>query len=396
MGRLRIYCALIVEETSHYWHRHLSGSLRRMGHDVILPRDVGLLESWYSMGAGNWGKAERERLTARLLDDLRREHQKAPIDLLFVYLFPWQFSRAFFTEAKALGIPSLYFFCDNFAHTDVASSYGPLATLCWVPELAAIPQFEASGAAHIYLPMASNPELNFPVTCNEDLPCTFLGTKTPYRRNTLGIARRHGLDLAVLGDGWGTQDPFYTLELSPRVGSDSLSWVRRTNRWIGQKSNAIRTKLKYGFAPARRSREYEALGAEYESTLLAAPDQKPLDAAAANRIFSRAVVTIGINDQFNALSEPSLVIYAKLRNFEATMAGACFLTEVTPELPALFEENREVMFYRSAEELADKAKFLLAHPFARERMRKSCAKRAMEEHDWVHRFARAFHALGFR
>ena len=76
------------------------------------------------------------------------------------------------------------------------------------------------------------------------------------------------------------------------------------------------------------------------------------------------------------------------------MAGACYLTQATPDLPALFEEDKEIMLYRSDEELVDKARFLFRHPAIRMKMRDAATKRAHAQHDWIHRFQRAFDELG--
>ena len=76
------------------------------------------------------------------------------------------------------------------------------------------------------------------------------------------------------------------------------------------------------------------------------------------------------------------------------MAGACYLTQDTPDHPSLFEYDDEVMLVRSSEELIDKTRFLLANPSVRKRMRESSLRRARGEHDWKHRFTAAFRHLG--
>jgi spore maturation protein CgeB len=105
-------------------------------------------------------------------------------------------------------------------------------------------------------------------------------------------------------------------------------------------------------------------------------------------------VTIGINDQFNPYLKNSLVIYTKLRDFEATMAGACYLTQKTPDNTNFFEDGKDIMTYTTADELIDKAKFLQKNEQARYKLRINAHQRALSEHTWSHRFEKAFTQLG--
>jgi spore maturation protein CgeB len=83
-----------------------------------------------------------------------------------------------------------------------------------------------------------------------------------------------------------------------------------------------------------------------------------------------------------------------MREFEATMAGACYLTQATPESADLFEIGTEIECYASAAELVGKANDLLAAPERRRAMREAARKRALGEHTWQHRFTALFDCLG--
>ncbi|MES2604833.1 MAG: glycosyltransferase [Pseudomonadota bacterium] len=394
MKPLRIFTVLIVEEDNSLWHRQFGTSLKRMGHEVLLPLGVPLRDTWRQRAAGLWGDKERNAFTERLLSLLKAAHQQAPVDLLFVYLYPWQFSPALFEEATALGIPSLYFFCDNLSEPNTASLQGRTATLCWVPEVEALPQFQAARAKYLHLPMASTPDINFPVSAVEEPYCYFLGGKNPSRRRILGYVARQGIDLRIYGAGWTAAETYESHFLQDTSQESAMTDSQRFQRWLGYKYYSVLDLLKHGIEPRLRVRRYARLGEEYESDLRPCVMTTVLDEQAANAKCSQAGVTIGINEQFVNRGPRPLLCFSKLRDFEATMAGACYLTQATPDLPALFEEDKEIMTYQSEAELVDKARFLLQRPATRTQMRNAAMKRALGEHDWIHRFERAFKHLG--
>ena len=84
----------------------------------------------------------------------------------------------------------------------------------------------------------------------------------------------------------------------------------------------------------------------------------------------------------------------RLRDFEAPMCGAFYLVEHMRELADFFEEDKEMVFYRDARELVDKARFYLANDAPRERIALAGRRRALAEHTWQHRFRAAFRAAG--
>lgn len=395
---MRIYVCMIVEEEENLWHRQITSSLRKMGLDVLTPPKLGLRDSWYLAQKGLWGKRLREEMTVKILDHVTKAHGEKGIDLFFCYLFPFQFLPDLFVELRDIGIPSVYFFCDNLSRQDVASEFGPYATLNWVPELEAVPMFESSGSSYIYLPMAANPDANFPMDVEENLDASFIGFKNPYRRLLLGQLKEAGVDITIFGDGWGDKaQTYFSFEYDPgELDYDSyprLGMAERVERYLGWKKSALKRLLKHGLKPRLMMREFESLGEEHEGILRGAIHENgPLDYGAYNELFGRSSVCLGINGVFHP--ERGMYTYTKLRDFEATMAGACYITEKTPEVPELFEDGVEIMLYESTGELVDKAKYLLANPALRRRMRLAARARALAEHTWEHRFKMVFQRLG--
>jgi hypothetical protein len=76
---------------------------------------------------------------------------------------------------------------------------------------------------------------------------------------------------------------------------------------------------------------------------------------------------------------------ANMRLFEATGIGSCLLTSWRPNLRHLFELDAEIVAYKSADECAEKAKWLLAHPVERERIAAAGQARTLRDYTFEHR-----------
>ena len=66
--------------------------------------------------------------------------------------------------------------------------------------------------------------------------------------------------------------------------------------------------------------------------------------------------------------------------FEATGVGTCLLTDTGQNMPDLFEEDKEVVTYRTVDEAVDKANYLLDHPDEAEQIAKAGQARTLRDH----------------
>jgi spore maturation protein CgeB len=92
------------------------------------------------------------------------------------------------------------------------------------------------------------------------------------------------------------------------------------------------------------------------------------------RVLGRSRITL------NAHAEHAQGFASNNRMFEATGMGALLATEASPNLPSLFEPDREVIAYESSEELVDKIGYYLAHESERERIAEAGRRRTSQEH----------------
>lgn len=116
----------------------------------------------------------------------------------------------------------------------------------------------------------------------------------------------------------------------------------------------------------------------------------PVGPAAAAEILGRSRIILGVG----TIGHSRRLVTLKLRDFDATMAGAAYVTTYNPELSLLFRDGVELAMYRSPDECVELVRQLLASPAKRITMGQAAAVRAREQHTWEHRFRSLFSDLG--
>jgi spore maturation protein CgeB len=71
---------------------------------------------------------------------------------------------------------------------------------------------------------------------------------------------------------------------------------------------------------------------------------------------------------------------ANMRLFEVTGVGSCLITDWKKNLNDLFEIDKEVVAFKSAEECVEKVKWLLNNPKEREAIAKAGQQRVLKDH----------------
>lgn len=84
-----------------------------------------------------------------------------------------------------------------------------------------------------------------------------------------------------------------------------------------------------------------------------------------------------------------------LRTFEIPMSGGLEFATYSDELASYFEDGKEIVLYKSKEEMIDKARFYLKPQNATLvlKMKQAARKRAENDHTWENRFNEVFKAL---
>jgi spore maturation protein CgeB len=77
------------------------------------------------------------------------------------------------------------------------------------------------------------------------------------------------------------------------------------------------------------------------------------------------------------------------------MSGGLELTSYTSELSNYFEDGKEIVLYKTNEEMIDKAKFYLdsKNHLVVKKLKANARYRAENEHTWTNRFSKIFENL---
>jgi hypothetical protein len=359
-------------------------ALKETGHEVLEVPGVDWAEGLtYPHGAEL--DAWRARTWDVVLAYARRERGRGPIDLFIGYLYPGQVEPSAIRELQSRGTPCVNFFCDNVREfRRVPAEYRAFA-LHWVPEFEALPLYVKAGldCVHAPMPFWVPRELRVPPE-NETEPPTFIGSADVLRRDLLAQAVRAGAEFVVRGAGWRQDEDGFqessrpTLPLAQSIAF-RLSLARERGpgtlvRWIERRLRPLRpSPLPEGSIGGPRS------GDDYY------------------RVLRGAMVALGINRVPTLLaSDRRPLVYSRLRDIEAPMLGACYLTEWTAGLERLYDLGTEIETYRTAEELTAKLSELRADPERRISMRARAQRRALGEHSVARSIELIADRLGMR
>ncbi len=116
----------------------------------------------------------------------------------------------------------------------------------------------------------------------------------------------------------------------------------------------------------------------------------PVDADQSAEIFGKSRIILGVG----TVGYNKNIFTLKLRDFDATMAGALYITHRNPDLEVLFQEGKEIECYGSIDECVEKVRYYLDHPDRRIAIAAAAATRARRDHTWEQRISAALRAIG--
>lgn len=360
-----------------FWENYFKRGIEEAGHQWVEVPGVDWAEGLvYS--PGDQLDAWRARTWETVMDFIRREHARQPVHCFLGYLYPKHVEVSAIADLQRMGIPCVNFFCDNVREFRRVPVEYHTFDLHWVPEYSALPMYRAAGLPHLHAPMPCwVPTELRRVPLADTEPPTFIGSADILRRDLLGRALAAGADFIVRGPAWTDESSQSGAVPAPprslgHILTNQMALVRDHGlRGLYHKMETRLRPLHPPTVPATRIRP-AIFGSEYL------------------RITREAAVTIGVNRVPTARhSNHQPVTYSRLRDIEAPMLGACYLTEWTEGLSQLFDLGEEVESYRTPEELAEKIKRLVRDTPKRLQMRERGQRRALQDHS----IARSLHRI---
>ena len=107
-----------------------------------------------------------------------------------------------------------------------------------------------------------------------------------------------------------------------------------------------------------------------------------------NSLFNSYVACLNINQKPNTMNG------LNLRPFEATAAGSLVFNENVPDLAQSFEPDKEVLVYRSSDELIDKYTAIMKDETRINKIAEAGYRRTLSEHTYIHRAKFMITSLG--
>lgn len=111
-----------------------------------------------------------------------------------------------------------------------------------------------------------------------------------------------------------------------------------------------------------------------------------------NAVYRGSQMNLGIG-----FASPSTTLTTvKGRDFECPGVGACYVTSYNWELPQFYELGKEILCYRSLEELVEMYSWYRQRPEECLKIAQAAWRRCTNEHTWEKRFRKVFSEAGFR
>lgn len=371
---MNIYISFLQSKIQHpipaysFWEYYIKNGIEEAGYkweESDVDWAEGLMYSLDKEKLNHW-KTEAWEKT---VDDIKKKHQKNKLSIFLTYLYPHQVDEQAIKEIQKLGILCVNFFCDNVRDfTKIPKEYG-VFDLNWVPENKALDMYKKANYPYIHLPMPMWVAPKYRILPNiENNYISFIGSKDVQRYLLFESLSEQNLNLNIYGAGWQNNQ------------TRSEKYVDPKSRIIKTINNQFAFLTKYGVKSYLRKLQQRNMHLVPSSTLQKYLKGKPNFNEYIN-ITQQSIITIGVNryPSFNyPLNKPNS--YSRLRDIEAPMLGACYLTEYTAGLENMYDIGNEIETYSSKDELIDKINYLTSNTPKRNSLRINGQKRAMQNY----------------
>lgn len=301
---------------------------------------------------------DRIRFSEMLLKDVKRQNSLKRIDLFFSYFYSASILPEVIDKIRDLGIVTVNFYCNNIHQFDLVSEIAPHYDYCMFPEREALQKYIDVGANPVHIQMAANPDIYKPYPLNREYDVTFVGQNYLSRQDYVEYLYRNGIDVHAWGPNW---------EKALMTGKRGL--VNRVKSKLGLNKPVLPETHVGG----------------------------PLSDEELIKMYSRSIISLNFSEVVVSDEKYDLGAikrHIRLRDFEAPMSGAFYMTGYQDELKDYYEVDKEIVCYDTKEELLEKIRYYLKHPDEAEAIRTAGHERAIKDHTWENRFKELFDKIG--
>lgn len=290
---------------------------------------------------------------------------------------------------KKKGLPTLSIRFDNYVIPFMDEKLSPSFDLIWITSQETKCLYDRFGAKTVFAPYAANPySFRYNDNLNIIRKACFIGTPHSSRANLINQLTQGGIQV----------DAFY--------GKSKETIVDNTTfpvKMVLPKEGFVRSHFNLARFSAGRTMLYASVlnklkkqtvvNSNNNLSVLPKVSFEELPNRYSQYALSLAFTSLQHTD---VLKNPIKIV--DLRNFEIPMSGGIEFCRYHDEMASYFEENKEIVFYNTEEELLDKAKYYTTKASDTElrKMKSAARKRAEKEHTWYLRFSKVFGELGLR
>jgi len=404
---MRIFTAVrhSVDPRFYYgglWSGNFYPALRSLGHDVVESQVDLFPASKFMHIRGEFTPEEleaRSRLTEQIIEEVQNAHREKPLHLFLSYFYNSHFDPNGFREIARLGIPTVNFYCNSIYQFSLVSEIARSADFAWHTERDARQLYLKANANPVWVQMAADPNIYHPLKNSVRQPrACFVGQRYCDRDQWLALLLSRNVPVDIYGDGWCSSSSSNGSKENETL--TAKSYPARQGFAVGSTASYLQAAWKnirdLGLwkGAYRNVRQYQLRQERSALTRIILPATQGV-ASDIVETFARYEIVLNFSNVWaDGRPGSELVSHVRLRDFEAPMSRTCYVTGYTDEIAELYEIEKEILTYRTAEEFVDKVKYHLAHPVEAEKVRDAGHKRALRDHTWVQRFKQLFGLIG--
>jgi hypothetical protein len=376
---------LVLAIMDAWMFRNLVPPLRRLSAHVYA----------YPVGnfMGNWNLPHWMRLRRRLMDrfraDLRALASRRGVDLVLTLQYD--------DTVRADDVRLMRDLCGSVVHYHVDMNrqwyrvlrQSRLLSLLAVSHMQYLEPFVRRGVPLHYMPMAGAGEPPGGAAPAPPVPrhgVLMLGRRDPNRELAVAACREVTEEVDVYGSYWSAEPGPH----GPRrfaVPSNRMSKALFDLGYVLPRVLAEGPLFPVGRRPPPVPEAVRRMAARARLHGYARDQDVPA-------LMANAAITLGVNQRQGLIGDRRGFADSRLRDFEATQAGAFYMVQWYLDLPLFFRPGAEVETWTSLDELKEKVRYYMDHPERSRAIAEAGRRRALADHTWDARFRTLFARLG--
>lgn len=278
-------------------------------------------------------------------------------------------------DVKKMGIPTLLICFDNLHVPFMHKKIAPCFDTVWLTSGETRWMFEQWGCMNIVVqPYAANPFKFKPKWSKPIHSVSFIGSPYGSRVNKLNSLTESGVKCTIYTDNF-------------RSATDNSFKVSEYNNLLKDTVNCLKFGIgrKVLISALMNKVVLKNNTLSHNQNLVINPTVSFDDM---NSLYSDHALSLNISELRNTYVLKNPVHKLHLRTFEIPMCGGLEIANYTDELASYFENGKEIVLYKSNDELISKANFYLNEKNDKIclQMKQNAYKRAHSDHSWYNRF----------